>query len=88
MGKTDLEELYGLVSEGDTVELVGERNEETAQLFGDGQDPAATPATAQPGVTATATPAATPVEKPTPAASGLAKTEALAIEVAGLVAQR
>jgi hypothetical protein len=25
---------------GDTVELVGERNEETAQLFGDGQNPA------------------------------------------------
>ena len=30
MGKADLEELYELVQVGDTVELVGERNEETA----------------------------------------------------------
>jgi hypothetical protein len=41
MAKADLEELYGLVAEGDTVELVGERNEETAQLFGNGQNPSA-----------------------------------------------
>jgi lipoprotein-anchoring transpeptidase ErfK/SrfK len=34
MAKADLEELYGLVEVGDTVELVGQRNEETAQLFG------------------------------------------------------
>jgi hypothetical protein len=39
MAKADLEEFYGLVAVGDTVELVGERNEETAQLFGDGQNP-------------------------------------------------
>ena len=84
MGKADLEELYELVSEGDTVELVGERNDETAQLFGNGQNPAATPATAQPVLTATASPVAAPAH----VASGLAKTEALAIEVAGLVAQR
>lgn len=42
MAKADLEEFYALVQVGDTVELVGERNEETAQLFGDGQNPAAT----------------------------------------------
>jgi hypothetical protein len=41
MAKPDLEELYRLVAVGDTVELVGERNEETAELFGDGQQPAA-----------------------------------------------
>jgi hypothetical protein len=41
MGKADLEEFYALVAEGDTVELVGERNEETAQLFGNEQDPVA-----------------------------------------------
>ena len=41
MAKADLEEFYELVAVGDTVELVGERNEETAQLFGDGQNPAA-----------------------------------------------
>jgi hypothetical protein len=33
MGKADLEELYSVVQVGDTVELVGERNEETAKLF-------------------------------------------------------
>jgi lipoprotein-anchoring transpeptidase ErfK/SrfK len=33
MAKADLEELYELVAVGDTVELVGQRNEETAQLL-------------------------------------------------------
>lgn len=41
MAKADLEEFYALVAEGDTVELVGERNEETAQLFGTAPTPAA-----------------------------------------------
>jgi lipoprotein-anchoring transpeptidase ErfK/SrfK len=41
MAQADLEEFYELVAVGDTVELVGERNEETAQVFGDGQNPAA-----------------------------------------------
>jgi lipoprotein-anchoring transpeptidase ErfK/SrfK len=47
MAKKDLEELYPMVQVGDTVELIGQRNEETAQLFGDGpmQAPAAQPAT-------------------------------------------
>jgi hypothetical protein len=55
MDKADLEEIYELVAVGDTVELVGERNEETAQLFGSGENPAM-PA-AQPVLTAmTATP--------------------------------
>ena len=31
--KADLEEMYELVSVGDTVELIGQRNEETAQLL-------------------------------------------------------
>jgi hypothetical protein len=47
MAKADLEELYEMVAEGDTVELVGERNEETARLFGDRQNlgaPATQPA--------------------------------------------
>jgi lipoprotein-anchoring transpeptidase ErfK/SrfK len=47
MAKTDLEEFYTMVAVGDTVELVGERNEETAQLFGNGQNPLM-PAAAQP----------------------------------------
>ncbi len=50
MAKPDLEELYALVKVGDTVELVGQRNEETAQLFGDGQNPA-TPVMEQPVLT-------------------------------------
>ena len=33
MARKDLEEMYEMVSVGDTVELVGQRNEETAQLF-------------------------------------------------------
>lgn len=41
MARADLEEFYALVAVGDTVELVGERDEETAQLFGDAQNPAA-----------------------------------------------
>jgi lipoprotein-anchoring transpeptidase ErfK/SrfK len=45
MAKADLEELYPLVSVGDTVELIGERNEETAQLF-EAPSPTAQPAAA------------------------------------------
>jgi hypothetical protein len=41
MGKADLEEFYGLVQVGDTVELVGQRNQQTAQLFGTGENPVA-----------------------------------------------
>ena len=39
MAKGDLEEFYEMVAAGDTVELVGQRNEETAELFGDGMKP-------------------------------------------------
>jgi hypothetical protein len=47
MARKDLEELYPMVEVGDTVELIGERNEETAEVFGDGpmQVPGAQPAT-------------------------------------------
>jgi hypothetical protein len=34
LARKDLEELFPLVEVGDTVELVGQRNEETARLFG------------------------------------------------------
>ena len=54
MARRDLEELYPLVSEGDTVELVGQRNQETAQLFGNGENPAPD-TTIQPAATLTAT---------------------------------
>jgi lipoprotein-anchoring transpeptidase ErfK/SrfK len=39
MAKKDLEEFYPMVAVGDTVELIGERDEETAQLFGNGDTP-------------------------------------------------
>jgi hypothetical protein len=69
MAKVDLEELYDLVAVGDTVELIGQRNEETAQLFGGVEKPAETPAmTAQ-----SAAPAQQPVApadaNPLPAAT-------------------
>jgi lipoprotein-anchoring transpeptidase ErfK/SrfK len=75
MAKADLEELYPLVEVGDTVELVGARNEETARLFGEGPKPV-THAT-QPTLTANVTPA------PAPDATATA-TKALAATVAGM----
>jgi lipoprotein-anchoring transpeptidase ErfK/SrfK len=59
MGKADLEEFYTMVAIGDEVELVGQRNEETAQLFGSGQNPVIPP-TAQPVQTAKVEPAKLP----------------------------
>jgi lipoprotein-anchoring transpeptidase ErfK/SrfK len=40
MAKADLEELYPQVAVGDTVELVGKRDEETAEIFGGEAQPA------------------------------------------------
>ena len=54
MAKKDLEEMYAMVSVGDTVELVGQRNEETAELFE--QKPVVAGAQ-EPVVTASVTPA-------------------------------
>jgi lipoprotein-anchoring transpeptidase ErfK/SrfK len=50
MAQADLEEFYPLVKVGDTVELIGQRNEETAELFGPEPIPANAPA-AQPILT-------------------------------------
>lgn len=72
MAKADLEEFYALVAVGDTVELVGERNEETAQLFGTDANPAA-PTTAQPVLTAKAV-----VTESEPATESLIVTDAIA----------
>ena len=41
MARADLEELYPQVAVGDTVELIGHRDEETGRIFGDGQKPVA-----------------------------------------------
>jgi lipoprotein-anchoring transpeptidase ErfK/SrfK len=40
MGKADVEDLFSRVEVGDTVELIGTPNAETAELFGDGPKPA------------------------------------------------
>ena len=45
MAKADLEEMYEMVAVGDTVELVSERNEETAKLFS-GAEPTDAPVAA------------------------------------------
>jgi lipoprotein-anchoring transpeptidase ErfK/SrfK len=58
MAKKDLEEMYEMVGVGDSVELVGQRNEETAQLFGGDQKPVGAGAQ-EPVVTASVTPAPT-----------------------------
>jgi lipoprotein-anchoring transpeptidase ErfK/SrfK len=60
MAKKDLEELYPMVAVGDTVELIGERNQETAELFGASPMPAAQPA----AFTAVASAAQAPVAAP------------------------
>jgi lipoprotein-anchoring transpeptidase ErfK/SrfK len=54
MARKDLEEMYEMVHVGDSVELIGQRNEETAQLFGEPK-PAAVE---QPMVVASAAPVA------------------------------
>lgn len=58
MGNADIEDLFEQVKVGDTVELIGKRNEETAQLFGEPKPAAAgQPATSEePVVIASAAP--------------------------------
>jgi lipoprotein-anchoring transpeptidase ErfK/SrfK len=82
MAKADLEEFYAMVEVGDTVELVGNRNEETARLFGDEEKPSA-PA-AQTVVAAAATPVAVPVQD----AGGAEKANAETVPVSTLTAMR
>ena len=72
MAKKDLEEMYEMVSVGDSVELVGQRNEETAQLFGGDQKPVVTGAQ-EPVVTASLAPAPTTTATEA-AAEGIAVT--------------
>ena len=73
MAQKDLEEIYELVSAGDTVELVGQRNEETAQLFG-GDQKRVVAGAQEPVVMASITPAATTTTTTEAATEGLAVT--------------
>jgi hypothetical protein len=90
MAKADLEEFYELVAEGDTVELVGVRDEETARVFGDGQNPAgpATPVVQ----TAVAAVVAAPVANAAPALvsdeSGVERAIPAVLVIAALSALR
>jgi lipoprotein-anchoring transpeptidase ErfK/SrfK len=84
MAKADLEELYPLVAEGDTVELIGHRNEETAQLFGNGDSLAAP---AQPTLLATA-PTQAPVLAQASQAASTAAMNPPPPAVAAIVASR
>jgi hypothetical protein len=61
MGQKDLEDLFAQVRGGDTVEIVGERNEETAAIFGQPMTPGA--ANAAQVATAQAVPE-TPAQSP------------------------
>lgn len=81
MGKADVEDFYSRVAVGDEVELVGQRNEETAQLFGDGQNgtPNAHPA-AHSAVASTAT------TTPTAAQPANVRTASSTLSSAGLAA--
>ncbi len=72
MGKVDLEELYAQVQVGDTVELIGQRDEETAELFGGAAQPAANTQVAK---------TAAPAQPAAPAAHATAA--AIAAAVAG-----
>jgi hypothetical protein len=76
MAKADLEELYPRVQVGDTVVLIGQRNAQTARLFGDGDKPALAPA-GQPVLTAVTAPA------PATDATTSAALRAIASSVAG-----
>jgi lipoprotein-anchoring transpeptidase ErfK/SrfK len=73
MGRKDLEEFYELVNVGDTVELVGQRNEETARLFGGEQLPVVAGAQ-EPVMTASATAGATATATIEAAMDGVAVT--------------
>jgi hypothetical protein len=97
MAKADLEELYPQVAVGDTVELIGQRNEETAQLFGGAgmppvgaAQPAALLANANPApapaahTVAEAVADAAAASTTTPAKSGAAPASGLAVAAGAL----
>ena len=76
LARPDLEELYAQVHVGDTVVLVGQRNEQTARLF----------AEPKPVLAATPAPLLTAQSQPAPAANtdvNHAAAQAIAVVVAG-----
>jgi len=67
MARKDLEEMYEMVHVGDSVELIGQRNEETAELFGEPKLVTAE----QPVVLASAAQEPTPSETTSEVAAGV-----------------
>ena len=77
MAKADLEEFYTMVAVGDTVRLIGHRDEETARLFGSAEEPAHAAATdpvqtARAEAASVAPTASEPAPSPAPAATMVA----------------
>jgi hypothetical protein len=70
MGKADIEDLYSRVDVGDKVEIVGERNDETAKLFGAPQ--VAPAAQAEPAMVLAKANSPAPAATPTASASSSA----------------
>jgi lipoprotein-anchoring transpeptidase ErfK/SrfK len=87
MAKADLEEFYTLVAEGDTVELVGQRNDETARIFSDQPNLAAQPA-ATAVAAAEPAPAAAPAKPGAQSAASAEKTTLESVAVAAFTALR
>src|ERR1035438_3827531 len=81
LARPDLEELYARVSVGDTVVLVGQRNEQTAALFGNGRP--LMPAATQPVLTAQNPPAAPSTS--TTGGTGNAATTAMVEALSGAI---
>ena len=79
MGQKDLEELFAQVKSGDTVEIVGERNEETAAVFG---------GTAEPGAASPVQAVTAQTGQETPGQSGAAAAEGMALVTAVVPASR
>jgi len=80
MAKADLEELYPQMHVGDTVVLIGQRNAQTARLFG---DPMPVIVAQQPILTAHNTPAPAPAADATSADATTVAARAIAGVVAG-----
>ena len=81
LAKADLEELYPQLHVGDTVVLIGQRNAQTARLFGAPQPVLA--AAQQPVLTAQNQPVPAAASVPTPDAASLAANAVAAITAAG-----
>lgn len=76
LAKTDLEELYREMHVGDTVVLIGQRNAQTARLFG----------APQPMLAAPQQPLLTAQSQPAPAANQVAETDAASKALAVIAA--